>query len=92
MRKEFLKSEYPEFPVIVRHQFKPYRHDHVSQMLQNVQRTFGPPGATRRWIFRTPFDGEDDNAWQLDFYFKDSNDSLIFCLKYLGETNDSFKI
>jgi hypothetical protein len=32
-------------------------------------------------------DENNDNDWQLDFYIRDRNDALIFCLKYLGEAH-----
>ena len=79
---------YPEFPITIRKQFVPYSHHQVSELLVSMRKTFGAPGANRRWIFKVPLDESGGNAWQIDFYFRDRSDSLIFCLKYLGETHD----
>lgn len=76
---------YTEFPISIRKRFVPYSHNEVSDLLKAMRQTFGTPGPTRRWIFKVPLDEHGANAWQIDFFFRDRNDSLIFCLKYLGE-------
>lgn len=77
-----------EFPAMLSHQFKPYSHERVSAILSDVAKTFGPPGVTKRWHFKVPFDDTGANNWALDFYFRDKNDLLIFCLKHLGRHHE----
>jgi len=65
----------------VRVVFVPYNHDDVQSLLRKVVTDFGRPGA--RWRYRSPDIGEaETNAWQLDFYFADPHDAIIFGLKY----------
>jgi hypothetical protein len=61
-------------------------------LLRLVSRDFGRPNAgdhgdsERRWRFvnvRTP--EPRDNAWVIDFEFRDPHDAMMFALKYLGK-------
>ncbi len=63
--------------------FRPYDHDAVQTMLRQVAIDFGRPGS--RWKYRSPDPleaADEPNAWQLDFYFADPHDAMIFGLKY----------
>jgi hypothetical protein len=65
----------------VRVVFMPYNHDEVQDTLRAVIRDFGRPGA--RWRYRSAdLDETEHNAWQLDFYFANPHDAIIFGLKY----------
>lgn len=69
----------------VRVVFRPYDHADVQDLLAQVQRDFGLPGD--RWRFRSPDLGdpdpaEDQNSWQVIFWFRDSQDAVVFALKY----------
>lgn len=72
---------HPPYQPPVRVVFAPYNHDQVQQTLRAVVRDFGRPG--ERWRYRSPDIGQaEDNVWQLDFYFRDPHDAIIFGLKY----------
>jgi len=63
--------------------FRPYDHDAVQTMLRQVASDFGRP--SDRWKYRSPDPleaADEPNAWQLDFYFADAHDAMIFSLKY----------
>jgi hypothetical protein len=61
--------------------FAPYNHSEVQTTLRAVVKDFGRPGD--RWRYRSPdLTDIEDNVWQLDFYFRDSHDAIIFGLKY----------
>jgi hypothetical protein len=61
--------------------FAPYDHDDVQRLLRKVVADFGRPGA--RWRYRSPDLGEaENNVWQIDFYFANPHDAIIFGLKY----------
>jgi hypothetical protein len=63
--------------------FRPYDHDDVQALLRQVVIDFGRP--SNRWRYRSPDPLEavnEPNAWQLDFYFADPHDAMIFGLKY----------
>ncbi len=61
--------------------FAPYNHDQVQETLRAVVRDFGRPGD--RWRYRSPDIGQaETNVWQLDFYFANPHDAMIFGLKY----------
>jgi hypothetical protein len=61
--------------------FAPYNHSEVQSTLRAVVKDFGRPGI--RWRYCTPnLEEAEDNVWQLDFYFCDSHDAIIFGLKY----------
>lgn len=65
----------------VRVVFAPYDHDDVQSLLRKVVTDFGRPGS--RWRYRSPDIGQaENNVWQLDFYFADPHDAIIFGLKY----------
>lgn len=71
-------------PTAVRREFRPYDHGAVKKLLREAALDFGPPGGTRRWSFATAqiYDS-DNNAWVLDFSFRDPHDATLFALKYL---------
>ena len=74
--------------IVIRKTFTPYSHKQVSEMLESLRKEFGPTyGESPRWFFKVPADENHDNNWQLNFYIRDRNDALIFCLKYLGEAH-----
>jgi len=63
--------------------FRPYDHNDVQALLRQVVIDFGRP--SNRWRYRSPDPLEavnEPNAWQLDFYFADPHDAMIFGLKY----------
>ncbi len=65
----------------VRVVFAPYSHDDVQIMLRKVVADFGRPG--ERWRYRSPDLGQaENNVWQLDFYYANPHDAIIFGLKY----------
>ena len=67
----------------VRVVFRPYDHDDIQALLRQVAIDFGRPSS--RWRYRSPDPLEavnEPNAWQLDFYFADPHDAMIFGLKY----------
>ena len=65
----------------VRVVFAPYDHDQVQEVLVEVVREFGRPGA--RWKYRSPDIGTiEDNVWVVDFHFANPHDAIIFGLKY----------
>jgi len=65
----------------VRVVFRPYDHDAVQALLQQVSTEFGQPGLRYRYI--SPADMHEANTWTLDFHFANPHDALIFGLKYL---------
>jgi len=74
--------------IVIRKTFTPYSHKQVSEILESLRKEFGPTyGESPRWFFKVPAGEYNDNDWQLDFYIRDRNDALIFCLKYLGEAH-----
>ena len=74
--------------IVIRKNFTPYSHKQVSEILESLRKEFGPTyGESPRWFFKVPAGEYNDNDWQLDFYIRDRNDALIFCLKYLGEAH-----
>jgi hypothetical protein len=64
----------------VRVVFRPYDHDAVQALLQQVSMEFGRPGLRYRYI--SPAHTHEDNAWTLDFHFANPHDAMIFGLKY----------
>jgi hypothetical protein len=61
--------------------FAPYNHSDVQNTLRAVVKDFGRPG--ERWRYRTPeLEESESNVWQLDFYFANPHDAIIFGLKY----------
>jgi hypothetical protein len=65
----------------VRITFDPYDHDDVQKFLIRVYQDFGRDKG--RWYYRSPdIVTIDDNAWVLEFFFRDPNDAVIFGLKY----------
>jgi hypothetical protein len=63
--------------------FRPYDHDAVQTMLRQVVNDFGRPGDHWRYRSPDPLEAADEpNAWQLDFYFANPHDAMIFGLKY----------
>jgi hypothetical protein len=77
MSDSTLSSYQPPIRVV----FAPYNHNDVQQVLRAVVKDFGRPG--QRWRYRTPDLGEaENNVWQLDFYFANPHDAIIFGLKY----------
>lgn len=75
----------PGFTTRVRVVFQPYNHTSVQELLRAMQADFGRPGD--RWQFQSPDLGdpdptEDGNAWKVDFWFLNSQDAVLFALKY----------
>ena len=65
----------------VRVVFAPYDHSEVQTTLRAVVKDFGRPG--ERWRYRSPdLEENENNVWQLDFYFANPHDAIIFGLKY----------
>jgi hypothetical protein len=65
----------------VRITFDPYDHDTVQEFLVQIYRDFGRDKS--RWYYRSPDIGTiENNVWVLEFFFRDSNDAVIFGLKY----------
>jgi hypothetical protein len=65
--------------------FAPYDHDSVQEYLKQVVKDFGRPGTC--WRYRSPdigqmYNNTEPNVWQLDFFFANPHDALIFGLKY----------
>lgn len=72
---------HPPYQPPIRVVFAPYNHDEVQQVLRAVVKDFGRPG--ERWRYLSPDLGESEaNVWQLDFYFHDPHDAIMFGLKY----------
>lgn len=62
--------------------FIPYNHNEVQQFLKSVTADFGK--TSDKWYYRPGKNQPEElNSWSLDFKFRDSNDALIFGLKYL---------
>ena len=61
--------------------FAPYNHSDVQNTLRAVVKDFGRPG--EKWRYRSPdLEESENNVWQLDFYFANPHDAIIFGLKY----------
>jgi hypothetical protein len=65
----------------VRVVFRPYDHDAVQALLQQVSTEFGRPGLRYRYI--SPADTLEAIAWTLDFHFDNPHNAIIFGLKDL---------
>jgi hypothetical protein len=72
---------HPSYQPPIRVVFAPYNHSDVQNTLRAVVKDFGRPG--ERWRYRSPdLEESENNVWQLDFYFRDPHDAIIFGLKY----------
>ena len=68
----------------IRVHFRPYNHEEVQALLKKAVKDFGPFGLNgKRWWFETAETPDSEiNVWIVDFYFLDTNDAIIFGLKY----------
>ena len=72
---------HPPYQPPIRGVFAPYNHGDVQTTLRAVVKDFGRPG--KRWRYRSPdLTDAENNVWQLDFYFADPHDAIMFGLKY----------
>ena len=74
-------STLPTTPVRVA--FRPYSYEEVQDLLKRAVQDFGTFGIDRRWWFETAQTPDSEtNVWIVDFHFVDTNDALMFSLKY----------
>jgi hypothetical protein len=63
--------------------FQPYNYQQVADLLKRVSAWFGMPGHARRWFFETAHTPDtESNLWIIDFYFFESQDAVMFGLKF----------
>ena len=74
-------SALPDYQPPIRVVFTPYDHDCVQRLLRRVIKEFGRPGD--RWRYLSPdINHPETNSWQLDFFFRNTPDAIMFVLKY----------
>ena len=66
----------------VRVVFDPYDHPTVQEYLRRVSSDFGYRNRDR-WYYVTSREPATQDAWALDFKFRDPHDAVLFGLKYL---------
>jgi hypothetical protein len=62
----------------------PYNPDEVQALLQAVQKEFGRNKDRYywKWALSTTKISAEDVDWNMEFYFRDPHDAIIFSLKY----------
>jgi hypothetical protein len=76
----------PPFTRVRRH-WEVYDYDEVSRCLEKTRREFGQHSKQGRWYFKAewPYDVYDKKeSCNMDFFFRDPHDAMIFALKYLS--------
>lgn len=66
----------------VRIHFRPYDRYAVQKLLANVHKEFKQSEKRERWSWSVADLEAENNAWIIDFHWRDPTDAMIFALKY----------
>ena len=69
---------------VVRIKFDPYNHSAFQTFLRRVHREFGASGEDLAWSWAPVWDNPQQNAWTVEFYWRDPSQATLFALKYQG--------